>query len=286
MPRPTGATNWLHPTPPVRLRWAQGAAAAPPAAAGRRSDPGKSDGRSRWSTRHATSGFLGCCGLIVCLVGAAGPSAAAGNIGRAIAVQPNVDGLLPDRSTALHKDDGLTQDETIATGDRGTALLRFIDSTNLSVEPSSRVTLDKFVFAGKTSAKTFILNASVGAFRFATGHSAHQAYEILTPAAVIGVRGTRFRFQIAGQHLSLQVEQGRVVVCPLSGHSGCVEARPGQSVSASAGSLPVIGGEGGRPQAPFGSPALPIDIGIGLGLPIRGPGSGGAIRPPQRLPGR
>ena len=69
------------------------------------------------------------------------------------------------------------------------------------------------------------------------------------------------------------------------------KALPGQSVSASAGSPPVVAGGplpvGQPPQGPFASPVLPIDIGIGFGLPIRGPGGGGgAIRPPQRLPGR
>jgi hypothetical protein len=227
-------------------------------------------------------------GLAAGVLSAAAPAVAASAIGRALAVEPNVAGVLPDRSTALQRNDRVIEDETIATGERGNAQLQFIDATNLSIGPSSRVTLDKFVFAGKTSAKTFILNAMVGAFRFATGHSAHSAYEIVTPAAIIGVRGTRFNFQIAGQHLSLWVENGMVVVCPLTGRSGCVEARPGQTVSASAGSLPVIvaaGGPPGRPpQGPFGWPAIPIDIGIGLGLPVRGPGGGGLRPPPQRPP--
>jgi FecR protein len=231
--------------------------------------------------------LLGLSGLITCLLGAASPGQAASDIGRAIAVQPNVDGVMPDRSSPLRKDDRVIQDETIATGDGGKAQLQFIDATNLAIGPSSRVRLDKFVFAGKSSAKTFILNATIGAFRFATGHSAHTAYEILTPAAVIGVRGTRFSFQVFAQRLALQVEQGMVVVCPLTGHSGCVEARPGQSVQASAGSLPVIVAAGAPPrppqQGPFASPTLPIDIGIGL-LPIGGPGNG--IRTPPRLPGR
>jgi hypothetical protein len=231
---------------------------------------------------------IGVSGLVAGVLVAAAPAVAAPEIGRAVAVQPNVNGVLADRSTALHKDDRVIQDETIATGDRGNAQLQFIDATDLSIGPSSRVTLDKFVFAGKTSAKAFVLNATVGAFRFATGHSAHKAYEIVTPAAIIGVRGTRFNFQIAGQHLSLRVEQGMVVVCPLTGHSGCVEARPGQSVSASAGSLPVIVAAGGppAPPGPFGAPALPIDIGIGFGLPVHGMGGGGIRPPPQRLPGR
>jgi hypothetical protein len=233
-------------------------------------------------------GFYGFVAYTCLLIS---PVQAAADIGRAVAVQPNVDAIMPGPSTtALRKDGSVFQDETIATGAHGTARLQFIDATSLSVMPSSEVKLDKFVFAGKRSAQTFILNATVGAFRFTTGHSAHEAYEIVTPAAVIGVRGTRFTFQIdAARHLSVHVEQGAVVVCPRNSHNGCVEAHPGQSVSASVGSLPIIVAGRSNPQAPpvqgvLGIPPVPIDIGIGLGLPVRGFGGGGGLRPSPRLP--
>jgi hypothetical protein len=219
--------------------------------------------------------------VAACFAATIGPAFAAPEIGTVVRVQPDVASFSPDRRS-LQPNETLIQDEVIQTGASGEAQLRFIDATNLSLSHSSTVKLDKFVFAGKTAAKTFILNATTGSFRFVTGHSAHSAYAINTPAAVIGVRGTRFTFQVYGNQLRLQVEQGAVVVCPRVGHVGCVEAHPGQNVAASADRLPVIIG-GPPPPAPapglgLGIPAWPIN----LGLPGLGRGGGG-IRPP-RLP--
>jgi hypothetical protein len=75
--------------------------------------------------------------------------------------------------------------DVVATSARGSAQIRFVDNTKLVVGPNSQVTIDSFVFQGR-SAKNFSLEAAQGTFRFITGVSAKNAYSIKTPSATIG----------------------------------------------------------------------------------------------------
>jgi FecR protein len=177
---------------------------------------------------------------------------AAQNIGKAVSVVPQVSGRTGGRAATLGAGDGVQQDEVIQTAASGTAQLRFIDATSLSIGPSATVTLDSFVFNPGGSAKSFVLDAGKGAFRFVTGNSNHDAYEIRTPAAVIGVRGTQFSFVVTGTRLSLTVFQGRVIVCPRGlPRSSCQEVAPSQTIAAETGRPVVfVSGGGARPQPP------------------------------------
>src|SRR5262249_20892793 len=79
-------------------------------------------------------------------------------------------------------------DRVITTGD-GSAYIHFIDDTVLTVGANSEVVLDKFVFDGN-KARNAVIQISRGTLRFVTGSSDHSAYQIKTPVATIGVRGT------------------------------------------------------------------------------------------------
>lgn len=201
---------------------------------------------------------------------AATATASAQAIGSATAINPSVTGAAGGRTAAIAVGDGVVQNETVQTGANGEAKLRFVDNTDLAVGPGSTVKLDKFVFAGGGTASSVVLSTARGAFRFATGNSAHEAYRINTPAASIGVRGTQFSFNVRNGRLQLDVIQGVVIVCPRGkSQKFCVEARPGEHVQARAGSPAQVYAQGGPP--PDGPPpneslgALP---GIGLQLVI------------------
>ena len=79
--------------------------------------------------------------------------------------------------------------ETVRTGSSGATDLRFNDSTNLSVGPSSTVLLDKFVFDPNRSAGGVTVNLTRGAARFVTGSQSRGEYTIKTPYGTLGVRG-------------------------------------------------------------------------------------------------
>jgi hypothetical protein len=160
--------------------------------------------------------------------------ALADNVATAISVKTNAAAEQPGGTRALAPGSGLVQDETIRTDQSGSAQLRFVDDTSLVIGPKSAVKLDRFVFDPNRSAKKFVLEATVGAFRFATGKSNHNAYEIRTPVATIGVRGTRFAFGIEGDEVTIVVTQGSVRSCiagtAVAAAARCVTARAGNTI--------------------------------------------------------
>ena len=123
--------------------------------------------------------------------------------------------------------------ETIATDKVGKAVFQFVDDTQLSVGPGSSIRLDSFVFADETSPSSFVIRATKGAFRFATGRGDHDAYRIQTPTATVGVRGTQFVVSIENAQTRVSVTDGAVVLCPNGGRQNfadCVEAGVGETI--------------------------------------------------------
>jgi hypothetical protein len=108
------------------------------------------------------------------------------SIGSAAAVKPQAHG----GGATLQAGSSLYANETVGTGDAGQAELHFNDNTKLSVGPSSNVRLDKFVYDPNKGAGKLAISATKGAYRFITGEQDKKAYEIKTPYATLGVRGT------------------------------------------------------------------------------------------------
>jgi hypothetical protein len=140
---------------------------------------------------------------------------------------------LPGEMRVLTAGAGVSQDEIIRTDESGNAQLKFVDETLLTIGPSSSIKLDKVLFTPERKAKTFMLEAMVGAFQFATGKSNHRTYEIRTPVATIGVRGTRFAFAIRGDEVTIVVTQGSVTSCSrgtVAAAPRCVDAAAGNTI--------------------------------------------------------
>jgi hypothetical protein len=113
-------------------------------------------------------------------------AAGAQSIGSAAAVKPEAQG----GGSPLQSGSSLYANETVRTGQSGVAELVFLDETKLSVGPTSTVRLDKFVYDPSKSGGKVVINASRGAYRFVTGVQDPRNYEIKTPYANLGVRGT------------------------------------------------------------------------------------------------
>lgn len=111
-------------------------------------------------------------------------------------------------ATPVYNNDRLSANST------GLAQIKLIDDSKIVVGPNSNVTLDDFVFANSTSAKAVTVSVTKGAFRWISGRSGHQAYNIKTPAGSIGVRGTAFDVSIQGGRTNLLLLNGQVTVCP------------------------------------------------------------------------
>jgi hypothetical protein len=82
---------------------------------------------------------------------------------------------------------GIHANETIKTGSSGQAGLQFNDRSNLSVGPSSQVRLDKFVYDPSKGASSVAIEATRGAFRFASQGKGE--VKVKTPSGTLGIRG-------------------------------------------------------------------------------------------------
>src|SRR5262249_16103627 len=138
-------------------------------------------------------------------------------IGVAASITPSAESGTGTAFQTLAPGSELHANETVRTGDVGKADLVFIDRTNLTVGPTSEVKLDKFVYDPVGNKGKVVIQATRGAFRFATGTQDHSAYQLNTPYGSLGVRGTAFtcevkpkgqKQQIAGCDINCTVESG------------------------------------------------------------------------------
>jgi hypothetical protein len=102
--------------------------------------------------------------------------------------------------------------EIIRTGNASSAQLLFVDQTTLLVGAQSEVKLDRFVYDPNRGNGNVVMSAGKGVFRFVSGAQQSKSYQIKTPVATIGVRGTVFTFAYAGTQLYLTTSNGSVVV--------------------------------------------------------------------------
>ena len=112
-------------------------------------------------------------------------ASAQSSIGQATTVRPEAHA----NTRMLSSGADVHANETVRTGSNGMAGLRFQDSTNLTVGPSSTVRLDKFVYDPNRGAAGVTVNLTRGAARFVTGTQSRGEYTIKTPYGTLGVRG-------------------------------------------------------------------------------------------------
>jgi hypothetical protein len=139
-------------------------------------------------------------------------ASAADNIGVTAAAQNQVVGVQSGTTRALAAGSQVFQDEMIRTGEQSTAQLLFLDETSLSIGPLSEVTLDRFVFNPTTGAGDVVLSATKGAFRFITGSQNPANYQLNTPFAAIGVRGTIVDCYAAAAGILCTAQEGTVIL--------------------------------------------------------------------------
>ena len=146
-------------------------------------------------------------------------SARAESVGRAASVVPSADFTRGTIVRTLTIDEALEQDDRIRTSQGGSIQVRFLDDTLLTIGPNSEILLDKFVFDG-SKAKSLSIEVVRGAMRFVSGTSDHSAYEIKTPVATIGVRGTVVDTGFVNGHWIHNTIDGAITGC-LRGTTTC-----------------------------------------------------------------
>ncbi len=116
------------------------------------------------------------------------PVAAQVDIGVAASITNKVDGSVGPQTKPVVLGDRVFENEVIRTGTNSKGQLLFRDETAVTVGPDSEITLDKFVY--NAAGNSISLSATKGVFRFISGSAPKNAYEIKTPSATVGVRGT------------------------------------------------------------------------------------------------
>lgn len=159
------------------------------------------------------------CAIALAIVAATSTGArATTDIGKATAITTSVTGTLDQQSIVLKTGDEIFANQTMSTDDTGVGQFEFRDKTKLAIGPGSTVVLDNFVYNPNTSGSKVVINLARGSFRFITGRARHDAYEITTPSATIGVRGTAFDVYVGTSgELAVAMINGAVEVCPLRG---------------------------------------------------------------------
>jgi hypothetical protein len=187
-------------------------------------------------------------------------------IGVAALVRNEVDQALPTRVIRINAGENINRDEVVKTGPDSAAKLVFSDNTNLSMGPASTLTLNKFVYSGANTYEKATFQLAKGVFRFTTGASDKHAYEIKTPTATIGVRGTVLDIKVDAQtsNTTVVLQEGAADVCMVSldhernrrdrkkvgSAAGCANlSRAGQTATATSNSVSTTRGAEGSGDA-------------------------------------
>ena len=179
---------------------------------------------------------IGFCALLSIQAMAAEKNA---TIGNARIVVRTVTGTLESDLRQIQLRDDIYHNEIIETGDDSATEFVFLDETKLALGPTSRMVLDLFVFDPASDTGSFIMSATVGVFRFVSGKIPKMSYEIRTPNAVIGIRGTILSFiVIRGDtedkpaKVNITIEEGVAEITSCSGEQVSL-SRPGASITVS-----------------------------------------------------
>ena len=159
-------------------------------------------------------------------------------IGNARTVVKTVTGTLDADIRTIRLLDDIYHNEVIETGDESATEFVFLDETKLALGPNSSLVLDRFVYDPASDTGSFVLTATAGVFRFVSGKLPKNAYEIHTPTATIGIRGTVFSFIVVPKgpqgaaKVVVTVEEGIAEITNCLGEQVSLR-RPGASTTVS-----------------------------------------------------
>jgi hypothetical protein len=129
----------------------------------------------------------------------------------------------------LKKKSEIFSGDSIQTGD-GRIQIRFTDGSYMALQPNTLFKVDEYKWGGKADgSEKASYNLTKGSLRTITGLIGHvnkKAYEIRTPTATIGIRGTAFSVNQSNDGLLVTVQRGLVSV---SNQGGNITIGGGQS---------------------------------------------------------
>lgn len=134
--------------------------------------------------------------ILCCAIGLlAGACAAAETVGYVKTVSGEASVVSGSSTVAARPGTPLALGDTIRTGSTGSMGVTLKDNTMMSFGPSTRFTLEEFLFAPTKGDLLLGGSITAGTLHYVSGVIAKlrpEAVKIKTPSGVIGVRGTRF----------------------------------------------------------------------------------------------
>lgn len=157
------------------------------------------------------------------------PSLAAADerIGAAVAVRNQV--TTSHGGGALAVGNPVFQNDRISTGANAVAQLMFTDQTTLSIGPRSQITLDRYVYEPNQSVGDVAISLATGAMRFISGAQDPHTYQVNTPVAAVGVRGTIVDLIVLDGRMFGILDEGRTIFTLRNGQTIELD-RPGTAV--------------------------------------------------------
>ena len=93
--------------------------------------------------------------------------------------------------------DDVEQGDILQTVPSGLMHVRMIDNTRFVVGQGTTISIDTALIGGDpTKFESLAVGVTVGVFRFLSGDSEKSAYEVNTPSATMGIRGTIFEIVV------------------------------------------------------------------------------------------
>lgn len=146
-------------------------------------------------------------------------------------------------SQAVVRGAGVEVGDVLRSGPSGQAQIRFSDGGIMALYPRSQMAIGAYSDSAQESSgeDRFAVRFLQGALRAVTGkigQRSPQSYRVITPTAVVGIRGTAFKvFMNAQGEVEVSGEHNTIEVCT---EVGCVEVKPREAVRViSAQQLPV-----------------------------------------------
>lgn len=131
----------------------------------------------------------------------------------------------------LSKGSELDGGDVVLTGAEGRAQIRFSDGGLVALYPDSQFTVTRYADGAGAGEDHFVVNLLRGGMRALTGLIGKRNpanYKVVTPTAVVGIRGSAFLLAIdANGQVYVSGEQDEIEVCT---KAGCVGVKAGEAV--------------------------------------------------------
>lgn len=131
----------------------------------------------------------------------------------------------------LSKGSELDGGDVVLTGTEGRAQIRFSDGGLVALYPDSQFTVTRYADGAGAGEDHFVVNLLQGGMRALTGLIGKRNpanYKVVTPTAVVGIRGSAFLLAIdANGQVFVSGEQDEIEVCT---QAGCVGVTAGEAV--------------------------------------------------------